>query len=105
LIALGMTVESSTSFINFGAFTAFTAVNLAVVCTAVRQGRRPVGADLWLWYVAPLLGAAIDAWLLTRLERPALVLGGIWLLAGLGILTWLTGGFRRQPPALHIDQH
>jgi putrescine importer len=95
LVALGLTVESSTSFINFGAFTAFAAVNLSVIATARREGRR--------WYVAPAIGMVIDLWLLTRLEPQAIELGLVWLTLGFGVLCWLTGGFRRPPPALHVE--
>jgi len=105
LLALGMTVESSTSFINFGAFTAFAAVNIAVIATARRQRIAARGRALVLWYGAPALGAVIDAGLLTQLERPALILGGVWLVIGLGVLALLTGGFRRPPPALHMEEH
>jgi putrescine importer len=105
LLALGLTVESSTSFINFGAFTAFAAVNVAVIATARRQGRAPRGATLLLWYVLPGIGAVIDFGLLTQLERPALILGGLWLALGLVVLALLTGGFRRPPPALHMSEH
>jgi len=101
LLALGLTVESSTSFINFGAFTAFTAVNLSVIAIAVKGARK----GLFGWYLAPLIGACVDGWLLTQLERPALILGGCWLVLGLGVLTYLTRGFRQMPPALHMEEH
>ena len=105
LLALRLTVESSTSFINFGAFTAFTAVNLSVIATALRQRRAGHRARVYGWYVVPLCGAAIDAWLLTQLEPQAITLGLIWLVIGLCMLAWLTKGFRAAPPALHQAEH
>ena len=104
LMALFLSVESSTSFINFGAFSAFCAVNLAVIATALRDGLRPTGFKLVGWFLAPLAGGTIDAWLLTRLEAPALILGVTWLTLGLAVLVYLTGGFRRPPPALSIEE-
>ncbi|HZU63759.1 MAG TPA: APC family permease [Novosphingobium sp.] len=101
LLALGLTVESSTSFINFGAFTAFSAVNLSVIATAIRQGRRGILG----WYLAPAAGMGVDMWLLTRLEPAAIHLGLAWLAVGLVVLAWLTRGFRRPPPALHMEEH
>lgn len=101
LLALGLTVESSTSFINFGAFTAFAAVNLSVIATALKTGKR----GLLGWYLAPAAGMGIDLWLLTRLEPAAIHLGLVWLVLGVGILAWLTRGFRRPPPALHMEEH
>ena len=110
LLALRLTVESSTSFINFGAFTAFTAVNLSVIATALRR-RREGGAreghraNIWGWYIVPLCGAVTDGWLLTRLEPQAITLGLTWLIIGLAMLAWLTKGFRAPPPALHLEEH
>ena len=103
LLALALTVESSTSFINFGAFSAFAAVNLSVVATALRERRRMTAGTFIGWYFAPLAGAAIDIWLLTQLEPQAIKLGLIWLAVGIFILAWLTRGFRRPPPALHVE--
>ena len=67
-----------------------------------RAGARPgvIG-----WFLVPLAGALIDAWLLTRLEPQAITLGLIWLALGFGVLTWLTKGFRAAPPALHLEDH
>jgi len=104
LLALGLTVESSTSFINFGAFSAFAAVNLSVVATALRERRPMTAGTLIGWYLAPLAGAAIDIWLLTQLEPQAIKLGLVWLVVGIVILAWLTRGFTRPPPALHVEE-
>lgn len=105
LLAVFLSVESSTSFINFGAFCAFSAVNLTVIVTAVKDGRRARGLNLIGWFLAPLIGFGVDAWLLTRLETPAIILGVTWLTIGLIILAYLTGGFRRPPPALSLEEH
>jgi len=105
LLALGLTVESSTSFINFGAFTAFTAVNLAVIATARREGIAPRGLALVGWYLVPLAGAAIDLALLVQLEPQAIHLGLVWLAIGGMVLVGLTRGFRRPPPSLTIEAH
>ena len=105
LLALFLSVESSTSFINFGAFSAFTAVNLSVIYTGWREGKRPQGLSLLTWFAFPAAGGAIDLWLLTRLETPAIVLGLIWLCLGLGVLAYLTRGFRQPPPDLSMEEH
>ncbi|MDY6999435.1 MAG: APC family permease [Actinomycetota bacterium] len=92
LAALFLTVSSSTSFINFGAFTAFTLVNLAVVAYFLRhRGQR---LPVWRYVVLPLVGAAVDIYLLTHLDVDALVVGGSWALIGAVYLAWLTRGLR-----------
>ena len=98
--AIALSVETSTSFIDFGAFIAFTSVNLCVIALYLRSGRqRPVIGYL----VAPAIGAAVDIWLLTQLDRNALVVGCVWLGCGVLYLTWLTRGFRRPPPEADLD--
>jgi amino acid transporter len=102
LIALLLDVATSTSFINFGAFLAFTAVNLCVVrlYLAGRRGGERIGA--WSGLVFPLTGAVADLWLLISLDRAALLLGAIWFALGLGYLCWITRFFRKPPPSVPV---
>jgi putrescine importer len=102
LIALKLDVATSTSFINFGAFLAFTAVNLCVVRIYLsgNHGDRKIGVIGGL--VFPLIGAVADIWLLASLEKTALVLGAIWFVAGLVYLGWITRLFRQAPPEVAI---
>ncbi|GAA3289462.1 hypothetical protein GCM10020295_01370 [Streptomyces cinereospinus] len=104
LIALRLSLATSTSFINFGAFIAFTFVNLAVIATYLRErraGRRP---GLLGHMIAPAIGATVDVWLLTNLDGKALILGLIWLALGLCYLAYLTRGFRTPPPELTFEE-
>jgi putrescine importer len=110
LIALTLDVATSTSFINFGAFTAFTFVNISVVATWIR-GRKAAGADrqggarrVLADVVAPLIGAAIDIWLLAHLDGRALELGVAWLVLGIAYLAWLTRLFREPPPTMDLSE-
>jgi amino acid transporter len=102
LIALLLDVATSTSFINFGAFLAFTAVNLCVVrlYLAGRLGGERIGALSGL--VFPLIGAVADLWLLVSLDRAALILGAIWFVLGLSYLCWMTRFFRTAPPSVPV---
>lgn len=102
LIALGLDVETSTSFINFGAFLAFTMVNLCVVRHTLARGRRGRPRDLLAGLVFPLIGAVADLWLLISLENTALLLGAIWFATGFCYLAWLTRLFRRAPPEMAV---
>jgi putrescine importer len=101
-IALKLTVATSTSFINFGAFTAFTFVNLSVIALYLR-GRRDGGAGQILTeVVAPAIGAIASVWLLLNLDAPAKTLGLIWLVVGIAYLAYLTKFFRIPPPEQHL---
>jgi putrescine importer len=104
LAALFLDVTTSTSFINFGAFSAFTLVNLSVIVYFLRhRTQRGVGGVL-SWVALPLAGAVVDFYLLTRLDIHAVVFGTVWLVIGIVLLTWLTRGFRQAPPQMSIDE-
>lgn len=98
LAAIFLSVATSTSFINFGAFTAFTLVNLSVVAYFLRH--RADRLNPVRYVIVPLIGAAIDVALLTQLDADALILGLSWLGIGIVYLLVLTRGFTRQPPDL-----
>ncbi|MEU3979281.1 APC family permease [Streptomyces sp. NPDC026672] len=104
LIALRLSVATSTSFINFGAFTAFTFVNLSVIATWLRERRAGRSPGVWSYVVLPAIGAVVDVWLLAHLDGKALTLGLIWLGLGVCYLLYLTRGFRVAPPEMDFDE-
>lgn len=104
LLALFLNEESSTSFINFGAFTAFTFVNLCVIATYLKGHAGAASGGLLLWVLVPAIGAVVNFWLLTSLDWQALTVGGVWLALGVGYLTLLTRGFRKAPPDMHMEK-
>lgn len=101
LVALSLDVSTSTSFINFGAFTAFTFVNVSVLATWLRD--RP-GKRVLTWVVFPVIGAVVDLWLLVNLDGIALVFGLVWLAIGVVVLAAITRGFRRPPPEMTFEE-
>ena len=104
LVGIVNSVSNAVSFINFGAFTAFTFVNLCVFALAIRQGRIRTPGQILGNAIAPLIGAGFDIWLLTQLDWHAHLLGVIWLVLGIAYLTFLTRGFRRQPPEVDFSE-
>ncbi|SIS68122.1 APC family permease [Alicyclobacillus vulcanalis] len=104
-MALFMSVETSTSFINFGAFSAFTCVNLSVIAHYIVRQRRRTWRDWTVHFLFPLLGAFFDFWLLLNLDRDALRLGAAWAVLGLLYLAFMTRGFQKEPPELSMDAH
>jgi amino acid transporter len=104
LIGILNSVSSAVSLINFGAFTAFTFVNLCVFAHALRERKFGSVGQILANGVAPLIGAAVDIWLLTQLDYRAHLLGVIWLILGILYLTYLTRGFRRPPPEVDFTE-
>ncbi|WP_104116868.1 APC family permease [Arthrobacter sp. B1805] len=100
LVAVFLDVATSTSFINFGAFTAFTLVNVAVIAYYLREKRTGRRLNPVSYVVIPAVGALVDAFLLTQLDSTAIMLGLGWLAIGIVVLAVITRGFRKAPPEL-----
>ena len=77
LIVTGVDVETAASCVNFGAFTAFLAVNLCVLFDHV-GGRRELPGG-WVKLLQAAAGAVAAAWLILSLRRTALAVGLFWL--------------------------
>jgi len=105
MLALWFDPATSTSFINFGAFTAFTFVNLSVIGFFIRERRQGRQHNPWAYVLAPAFGALIDLWLLTRLDRTAITLGLCWLAVGIVYLGVITKGFRTPPPEMEFTEN
>ncbi|UDF33121.1 UNVERIFIED_ORG: amino acid permease (plasmid) [Roseateles sp. XES5] len=104
LLALTLDITTSTSFINFGAFLAFTAVNVSVMALYLKSHAvvRPLGPVLGL--IVPAAGALCDLFLLWNLDSHAKVLGILWLVIGIGYLAYLTRFFQLAPPEVEFAE-
>ncbi|WP_409275805.1 APC family permease [Pseudomonas sp. KCJK9111] len=104
LLALRMDVTTSTSFINFGAFLAFSLVNLSVIFHYwIAQGERGLKAAT-VYLAFPLIGLVADLWLMASLDHMAIYLGVAWLGIGCLYLLVITRGLRQQPPEMHFEE-
>jgi len=99
LVALFLSVSTSTSFINFGAFTAFAFVNISVIVLYLRQ-RHEVQRNPVSWILQPLVGLAVIVWLLLNLDAKALTAGAVWIVLGFLWMLYITRMFRREPPEM-----
>ncbi|AWY43003.1 amino acid permease [Pseudomonas putida] len=104
LLALKLDVTTSTSFINFGAFLAFSLVNLSVIFHYWIGGEKKGPRELVLFLIFPFIGLAADLWLMVSLDHLAIYLGLSWLAIGVVYLAVLTSGFRRQPPEMDFQE-
>jgi amino acid transporter len=103
LLALRLSVSTSTSFINFGAFTAFAFVNISVIAQYLRDRDRVARSPL-SWVLQPLIGLAVIIWLLTHLDYRALTLGVVWVTVGFVWLLYLTKGLRNPAPEMVFSE-
>jgi amino acid transporter len=104
LLAMFLDVATSTSFINFGAFVAFTLVNVSVIVYYFRHRASGESRSPLLYVVAPAIGAIITSYLLLQLDSRAIVLGLCWLGLGIVVLGVTSRGFRTLPPEIAVDE-
>ncbi|QIK63884.1 APC family permease [Leucobacter viscericola] len=108
LSALFLSLDIVAFMISFGALAAFAMVNLSVIRTYMfpKNGQREK-VTFWRvirFVVFPLIGFALTIWLWTSLHAATWIVGGIWLLIGVGIIAIVTGGFKRPVPKLDFSE-
>jgi putrescine importer len=91
----GGAYEIGAETLNFGAFVAFMGVNAA---SFIHQLRHPGGGRVmrFIGLTVPVLGFLICGFIWFHLSHPALVLGAIWMAAGITYGAIRTRGFRSE---------
>ncbi|MBV1780078.1 APC family permease [Paeniglutamicibacter sp. ABSL32-1] len=102
LFALVIDLTLASSLISFGALSAFTLVNIAVIKHYYLDQKCRSGLDTARYLAAPAIGVFLCLWLWTSLSMSAFVVGFIWLAIGMVYLAVLTRGFRKVPPELPV---
>jgi len=104
LCALFLDLKTAVSLMNFGALTAFTAVNFCVVVHFIfrEKNRQPKAIANHL--ICPLIGAGCVIFLWFSLDIKSILLGIAWGLIGLGYLTSSTQKFTKHPPEMDLEE-
>jgi putrescine importer len=96
--------EQAADLINFGAFLAFMGVNLATIRSFYfaksSNHRRNLLADA----IVPLTGFVFCFAIWLSLPKSAKIVGGFWLLGGIGYDAIKTRGFRLSPAAINFSE-
>jgi amino acid transporter len=100
LSAIFLSLTLAVSLISFGAFFAFTFVNLSVISYYFIQKKQRSIKGTILYLIIPLIGASLTGFFWAKLDIHSLVLGGVWLGFGFLYLLKLTKMFRQLPPEL-----
>lgn len=100
LTALFVDLDQAASMINFGAFIAFTFVNLSVIFVFFRFLKRRGPGALLGFVLVPGIGVVINVWLWFSLDSVSMMIGGAWFVLGLVYLLVRTRGFRAPAPDL-----
>jgi len=115
--ALGifLTVDKITNLINYGALGGFAALNVGVIWLYYVKKRgnspeklgetpnwSPEGGYHIRYFLAPLLGFLIVAWVFSSMDRTALLVGTVWLVIGIVYEFVKTKGWKELPPQLEL---
>ena len=101
-IGVFMTISTSTSFINFGAFISFAFVNISVIAYYYIKLKQREGFKKLSYLFIPAIGCILDISLFVSLDIHALILGSAWTCIGFIYLLVLTKCFSKLPPSLAI---
>ena len=88
----GGAYEIGAQCLNFGAFIAFMGVNAASLVHHLRYDRQKTLSGV----LVPVVGFVICAFIWVHLSNPALVLGAVWMTAGIAYGAVRTRGFRSE---------
>jgi putrescine importer len=84
--------DNGAQLLNFGALIAFMGVNLAALTHYYIRGN-----DRTVWHlIPPILGFLICLFIWIHLSNLALIVGSIWMIAGIAFGAWKTKGFRED---------
>jgi putrescine importer len=97
LCALFLDLVTATSLINFGAFTAFSFVNLSVIMYYWKN-KASINLSFIGYVIFPAIGLAFLIYLWFSLDKLAMIFGLSWFALGLIYLLWITRGFKVKPP-------
>ncbi|MGM0884257.1 MAG: APC family permease [Bacillota bacterium] len=90
LLSLTISLDMAVKFVSFGALTAFAFVNLSVIAECYIKRKMRSWKQTIQYLIFPLAGASFIIWLITLMDTNALMLGSIWLAAGLGYYLYRT---------------
>ncbi|TCP27824.1 putrescine:proton symporter (AAT family) [Scopulibacillus darangshiensis] len=102
--AMFLDLTKATSLINFGAFAAFTFVNLSVIAYYFKYLKNRSVKSVITSIVIPLIGLGFNLYLWYNLEESAKVVGLIWACIGFLYVLYLTKFFRISPPEFDHDE-
>ena len=87
-----ITYDAGAELLNFGALIAFMGVNIAALTHYFIRGEdRSIGQ-----LIPPVLGFLICLFIWIHLSKMAMIVGSIWMIAGIAYGAWKTRGFQAE---------
>jgi amino acid transporter len=99
-VALGLSIETITKFVNFGALTAFMLLNVTVfLYFYVRKRQRDLAGTV-RYLLFPLVGLGIIAYVWSGFDRATYYVGFGWMAVGIAVGAVKSRGYREVPESL-----
>lgn len=112
ILGMLMTIEQASLLINFGALLGFIGINFTAFYVFYYRKEKVVQFNVdpenkfvygLRYLAAPLIGFVVCAYLLTQMTSLTHTIGCLWLLAGLVLLAFKTGFFKKLPPEIREE--
>jgi amino acid transporter len=104
VLSLFLSYQRAAELLNFGAFLAFMGVNIATLRHFYfRNAEKKKRSFMWD-LLSPFLGFWVCFIIWISLPAPSKILGGTWMILGLGYLWVQTKGFRKKPVMFDFRQ-
>jgi amino acid transporter len=94
--AFVLNYEECARLINFGAFLAFIGVNLTVIREYYFRAKEKTIKSFFINFFAPAVGSVICFYIWRGLPFKTFVVGGVWMIVGIGYLAIRTKGFSEK---------
>lgn len=104
LTAVFFDLVTAASLISFGAFTAFTFVNLSVIVYYYVKNKKRSIKETFLYLISPLIGISFLSIMWYSMDSQALILGLCWNTAGFIFLLFITKMFKKSAPMFDFDE-
>jgi len=98
--SLAFNYEECARLINFGAFFAFMAVNIASIREYFFRREKMTLRSFLINFLPAAIGFSICLFIWLNLPARTFMIGGAWMLAGIVYLAVKTKGFQRQTPVI-----
>ncbi len=104
MTAVFFDLVTAASFISFGAFTAFTFVNLSVIVFYYVKNKKRSIKETFMYLISPIIGIGFLIIMWFSMDLRALILGICWNVAGFIFLMYITKMFKKTAPMFNFDE-
>lgn len=100
VLILFVTLDKLVIFVNFGAVTAFMALNLSVIIYFFFRKKQRSGMNIFKFLIFPLIGFGVCAFVWSGFDKLTMIIGFSWIFVGAVIGFVKSKGYKQAGPEL-----